>query len=100
MWIIATSILRQTVTPTELLGRATAINSLGYGLRPIGAVIGALVGALAGAETALAVAALGFLVQAWIILASRVPSLVRQPAPHGVAPGREPCRIRDIALST
>ena len=100
VWIIATSTLRQTVTPTELLGRATAINSLGYGSRPIGAVIGALVGALAGAETALAVAALGFLVQAWIILASRVPSLVRQPAPHGVAPGREPCRIRDIALST
>ena len=41
--------------------------------------MGALVGGLYGAETCLAVAALGFLVQALVILASPVVQLVRQP---------------------
>ena len=99
IWIIATATLRQTVTPPDLLGRATAINSLGYGARPVGAALGALLGALYGAETALAVAALGFLAQACIILVSDVPSLARQPTAH-VAVGHPPCRIRTVALST
>lgn len=63
IWVISTATLRQTVTPQDLLGRATAINSLAYGSRPVGAAIGALVGALYGAETCLVVAAIGFLVR-------------------------------------
>ena len=79
VWVISTATLRQTVTPGDLLGRATAINSLGYGARPLGAAIGALVGSLYGAEACLVVAAGGFLVQSWLIVTSRVAALVRQP---------------------
>ncbi len=56
----------------------SAINIAVYGSRPLGAAIGALVGGLYGAETALVVAAAGFLAQAVVILASPVRNLVRQ----------------------
>ena len=79
VWVISTATLRQTVTPRDLLGRASAINITAYGARPIGAALGALVGALYGAETCLVVAAVGFLVQAVLILASPVRRLARQP---------------------
>jgi len=79
VWVISTATLRQTVTPRDLLGRASAINITAYGARPIGAALGALVGALYGAETCLVVAAVGFFVQAVLILASPVLRLVRQP---------------------
>ena len=78
MWTISTTTLRQMVTPEELLGRVSAINIAVYGSRPLGAAIGALVGGLYGAETALGVAAAGFLVQALVILASPVRDLARQ----------------------
>jgi predicted MFS family arabinose efflux permease len=79
LWVISTTTLRQSVTPRDLLGRVSAINIVTYGARPVGAAMGALVGGLYGAETCLAVAALGFLVQALVILASPVVQLVRQP---------------------
>src|SRR5437763_1752836 len=79
VWVISTATLRQTVTPRDLLGRAAAINITAYGARPIGAALGALVGAVYGAEICLVVAAVGFLVQAALILASPVLRLVRQP---------------------
>jgi predicted MFS family arabinose efflux permease len=78
MWTISTTTLRQMVTPEQLLGRVSAINIATYGSRPLGAAIGALVGGLYGAETALVVAAVGFLVQAVVILASPVRGLARQ----------------------
>ena len=65
------------VTPERLLGRVSAINIAMYGSRPLGAAIGALVGGLYGAETALVVAAGGFLIQALVILASPVRRLAR-----------------------
>jgi predicted MFS family arabinose efflux permease len=80
LWVISTTTLRQTVTPRDLLGRVSAINIMAYGSRPVGAAIGALVGGLYGAETCLIVAALGFLIQAWVILRSPVIRLARQPA--------------------
>jgi predicted MFS family arabinose efflux permease len=80
LWVISTATLRQTVTPSELLGRVSAINIMAYGSRPVGAAIGALVGGLYGAETCLVVAAFGFLLQALVILASPVVHLARQPA--------------------
>jgi predicted MFS family arabinose efflux permease len=49
LWVVATTTLRQTVTPRELLGRVSAINSLAYGARPLGAALGALIGGLYGA---------------------------------------------------
>lgn len=78
-WVVSTTTLRQTVTPQELLARATAINVLAYGARPIGAGIGAFVGGFYGAEAALVVAAIGFLIQALVILISSVPRVARQP---------------------
>ncbi len=79
VWVISTATLRQTVTPSVLLGRVSAINITAYGARPVGALIGAVVGGLYGAETCLVVAALGFLVQAVVIVASPVLRLARQP---------------------
>ena len=52
VWVVSTTTLRQTVTPNGLLGRVSAINSLAYGARPIGAGLGALIGALYGAKPA------------------------------------------------
>jgi hypothetical protein len=68
------------VTPHELLGRVSAIAAMATGARTIGAAIGALVGGLYGAETCLVVAALLFVVQALVILASPVVALIREPA--------------------
>ncbi|HZF06439.1 MAG TPA: MFS transporter [Patescibacteria group bacterium] len=79
VWVISTATLRQTVTPRDLLGRASAISMTATGARPVGAALGALVGVLYGAEMCLAVAALGFLVQALVIVASPVRRLERQP---------------------
>lgn len=75
LWVVSTTTLRQTLTPPDLLGRVSAINAVAYGARPLGAAIGALVGALYDAPTCLVVAALGFLIQAVVILASPVPRL-------------------------
>jgi predicted MFS family arabinose efflux permease len=79
VWVISTATLRQTVTPSVLLGRVSAINITAYGARPVGALIGAIVGGLYGAPTCLVVAALGFLVQAIVIVVSPVLRLARQP---------------------
>ena len=79
VWVISTATLRQTVTPAELLGRASALSMTATGARPIGAALGALLGASYGVETCLIVAAVGFFVQAVLIVASPVPALARQP---------------------
>ena len=79
IWVISTTTLRQTVTPSELLGRVSALNIVAYGARPIGAAIGAALGGLYGAEACLVVAAFGFLIQAATILVSPVVRLARQP---------------------
>jgi predicted MFS family arabinose efflux permease len=79
VWVISTTTLRQTVTPPGLLGRVSAINILAQGARPIGAAIGAFIGGSYGTELCLGVAAVGFLAQAAVILASPVIRLARQP---------------------
>jgi predicted MFS family arabinose efflux permease len=80
LWVISTTTLRQAVTPGHALGRVSAIMMTATsGSRPVGAAIGALVGAIYGAETCIVVAALGFLVQAALILTSPIPHLARQP---------------------
>src|SRR5439155_21078250 len=77
VWVISTATLRQTVTPAELLGRASAMGMTATGGRPIGAALGVLLGASYGVETCLVVAAVGFFVQALLIVASPVPALAR-----------------------
>ncbi len=79
VWVISTTTLRQTVTPPDLLGRVSAINIMAQGARPIGAGIGAFIGASYGTELCLMVAAIGFLAQAAVILASPVVRLAHQP---------------------
>jgi predicted MFS family arabinose efflux permease len=81
VWVISTATLRQTVTPTALLGRVSAINITAYGARPAGAALGAIVGGLYGAEVCVGVAAVGFLAQAVLIVISPAARLVRQPVP-------------------
>lgn len=95
VWVISTTTLRQAVTPDHLLGRVSAINSLAYGARPVGAGLGALVGALSGAEACLIVAAIGFVAQAAVILLSPVMRLEDhisvRTSPHGeMADGARP----------
>lgn len=80
LWVISTTTLRQTVTPPALLGRVSAINIVAYGARPIGAAIGAIIGGIYNAQVCLIVAVLAFALQAAVILLSRVPRLVKQPA--------------------
>ena len=79
LWVISTTTLRQSVTPSRLLGRVSAINVLAYGARPLGAGIGALVGGMWGAEVCLYLAVLGFGLQMTVILLSRAVALARQP---------------------
>ena len=79
LWVISTATLRQSVTPPRLLGRVSAINTLSYGARPVGAALGALVGGLYGAESCLYLAVAIFGVQALVILMSPAVGLARQP---------------------
>jgi len=81
LWTISQTTLRQTVTPGPLLGRVSALfMTAQYGARPIGAALGAAIGASFGPQSCIILAAVGFLVQAGVILCSPVPSLVRLPA--------------------
>jgi predicted MFS family arabinose efflux permease len=80
LWVISTTTLRQTVTPSALLGRVSAINIVAYGARPIGAAIGAVVGGIYNAQVCLIVAVLAFALQAAVVLLSHLPRLVEQPA--------------------
>ena len=76
LWTISQTTLRQTVTPDALLGRVSALfMTASAGARPIGAAIGGAVGAASGPEAAILLAALGFVVQALLILWSPVPRL-------------------------
>ena len=79
LWVISTTTLRQSVTPSRLLGRVSAINVLAYGARPLGAGLGALVGGLWGADACLYLAVAGFGLQMTVILMSQAVCLARQP---------------------
>jgi predicted MFS family arabinose efflux permease len=89
LWVVSTTTLRQVVTPPRLLGRASAINSIAYGARPLGAAIGALVGGALGAQACFALAAAGFMLQATIILASPAVRLKRNPDQPNVRGGAD-----------
>jgi predicted MFS family arabinose efflux permease len=100
VWVVSTTTLRQTVTPDDLLGRVSSINSLAYGARPIGAGLGALIGGLLGAEACLVVAAAGFLAQAALILVSPVFRLEGQPHDEPIAAGhRDPRSLRSTVTA-
>jgi predicted MFS family arabinose efflux permease len=79
LWVISTATLRQSVTPSSLMGRVSAINILSYGARPLGSALGATVGGVYGAEACLYLAAAIFAVQALVIWVSPAVALARQP---------------------
>jgi predicted MFS family arabinose efflux permease len=80
LWTIGQTTLRQTVTPSAMLGRVSALVTMATtGARPLGAALGGLVGTLLGLHAAIVLAALGFVLQAVIILASPVPRLEALP---------------------
>ncbi len=82
LWAIATTTLRQAVTPDALLGRASAVVlTATFGARPLGAAVGTLLAARLGVEACLWASFTGFAAQALVLLASPVPRLARQPEP-------------------
>ena len=85
LWVVASTTLRQTVTPAAMLGRVSALFlTVNAGARPLGAALGAgiaaLVGGDAGLKACIAVMALGFAAQALIIVVSPLLRLRALPA--------------------
>lgn len=73
--------LRQTLTPSRLLGRVAASNQvLAQGMMPIGSFLGGVIGSLVSVQAALVVGVFGmFLAAAWVMF-SPVPSIHEMPA--------------------
>ena len=88
LWVVTSTTLRQTVTPSAMLGRVSALFlTVNAGSRPVGAALGAgiaaMLGGTAGLKACILVMALGFAVQALIILCS--PLLRLRALPTAVA---------------
>lgn len=80
IWTITSTTLRQAITPSNMLGRASALVMMAtFGARPIGAAIGALIGSNYGIKACIVVATIGFFVQFVVILASSVSRLSKLP---------------------
>lgn len=80
IWTITTTTLRQSVTHGDMLGRVGAVFlTVNAGARPVGAALGAAVGATWGEAACLVLAFAGFVLQAAVILASRVSGLRQLP---------------------
>jgi predicted MFS family arabinose efflux permease len=81
VWTIATTTLRQNITPDALLGRVSAVFlTVNTGARPIGAALGGLIGAHWGEPACLTVALAGFVLQAVVITCSCAAALRQMPA--------------------
>ena len=85
LWVVASTTLRQTVTPAAMLGRVSALFlTVNAGSRPLGAALGAGIAALVGGghglKACIVVMALGFVVQALIIVFSPLLRLRALPA--------------------
>jgi len=82
VWTITSTTLRQSITPDRMLGRVSSVFlAVNAGARPVGAALGGLVGATWGEPACLWLALAGFVLQAWIILASSLNGLRGLPAP-------------------
>jgi predicted MFS family arabinose efflux permease len=80
IWTITTTTLRQSVTQADMLGRVGAVFlTVNAGSRPVGAALGAVVGATWGEAACLVLAFAGFVLQAAIILTSRLRGLKALP---------------------
>ncbi|HEX6722049.1 MAG TPA: MFS transporter [Burkholderiaceae bacterium] len=84
VWTVTTTTLRQTLVPARVLGQVSAIFlTANTGARPLGAALGGVIGAHWGEGACLALAAVGFVVQALLITGSPMRVLRRLPAPAG-----------------
>ena len=84
VWTITSTTLRQTVTPSAMLARVSALFlTANAGVRPLGAALGGLVGARWGEAACLWLALAGFVLQAAIIFGSRLHALRALPQPAG-----------------
>lgn len=82
VWTITSTTLRQSITPDRMLGRVSSVFlTVNAGARPVGAALGGVVGAAWGEPACLWLALAGFILQAWIILASGLKGLRGLPAP-------------------
>jgi predicted MFS family arabinose efflux permease len=80
LWTITSTTLRQTVTPSDLLGRVGSMMlTVNFGIRPIGAAIGAFIGAQWGEAACLSVSLAAFIVQSLTITFSAVRGLKALP---------------------
>lgn len=83
IWTITSITLRQTVTPVAMLGRVSALFlTVNMGARPVGAALGGVVGETWGESACLWLALVGFGLQLWLILKSRVSQLQTLPSPE------------------
>ena len=88
LWTITSTTLRQTIVPGAMLGRVGSMFlAVNAGARPLGAALGGLVGAQWGAQTCLVVSAIGFALQAVVIVLSAVRKLQSLPATPPTAAG-------------
>lgn len=87
LWTITSTTLRQTVTPTPMLGRVSAIFlTVNAGARPIRAALGGVVGATWNERACLFIALAGFALQAAVIAWFKVRGLAELPVPMPAQP--------------
>lgn len=80
IWVITTLSLRQTITPTEIMGSVNAlILTVSSGTKPLGAMIAGLLTAQFNVQVTLTIALIGFIIQFLIILFSKIPTLKNYP---------------------
>lgn len=91
LWSVASTTLRQAITPPAMLGRVCAINGAAtYGARPLGALVGAVVAARFGIDACIWASVGGFVIQAAVIVRSAVSRLERIPDVSDAAPRYAP----------
>lgn len=89
----ASMTLRQTVTPTDLLGRMNAgMRMIMWGPQTVGALAAGLIGGLIGVRAGLWVAAVGTLLSVLPIALSRIPRL-RELSSAAPAPSHHPSPV-------
>jgi predicted MFS family arabinose efflux permease len=80
LWTITSTTLRQTVTPSDLLGRVGSMMlTVNFGIRPLGAALGAFIGSQWGEAACLTVSLAAFVVQSLVITFSAVRGLKALP---------------------
>lgn len=83
VWVITSTTLRQTVTPSDLLGKVNGVFlTVSMGARPLGAALGGFVGSQWSEEACLVLSLVLFLVQFALIFYSPISQLAGLPLPE------------------